>query len=252
MSAFDAPPAPPTSEPAAPAADAPGDAPAPAGRRGLSGLQVAVLLAAIAFLGGAIGFVVGERGASDPLSDTDVGFLQDMGYHHDQALQMSLLLLDKPEIDRSLRAFAQEIIIDQRYEQGLFVATLDRFGHETTVGDTVMGWMGEPMPAEDMTGLATDAQMEELAAAEGDEAAALWIALMSEHHLAGLHMADHAARYGSDRTVVNLAEATVKNQRSEVIDLARYRESNDLPIPDGFDDPREDQRLDPLSFADGD
>lgn len=248
MSAFDAPPAPPAAEPAAPTTEAD---PAP-GRRGLSGLQVAVLAAAIAFLAGAIGFVVGERGANDPLSDTDVGFLQDMGYHHDQALQMSLLLLDKPEVDRSLRAFAQEIIIDQRYEQGLFVATLDRFGHETSIGDTVMGWMGEPMPAEDMTGLATEEQMEELADAEGDEAAALWIALMSEHHLAGLHMADHAARYGSDRTVVNLAEATVKNQRSEVIDLARYRENHDLPIPDGFDDPRQDQRLDPLSFADGD
>ena len=113
-----------------------------------------------------------------------------------------------------------------------------------------MGWMGEAQPIEDMVGIATDAQIEELRAAEGTEAEALWIALMSEHHLAGLHMADWEARHGSDRTVVNLAKATVKNQRSEVLDIARYRRSHDIPIPDGFDDPTQDQRLNPLSFTD--
>ncbi|MEZ5139785.1 MAG: DUF305 domain-containing protein [Acidimicrobiales bacterium] len=224
--------------------------PAPGGRRGLSSLQIAVLVAAIAFLGAAVGFVVGQRSEADPLSATDVGYLQDMGYHHEQAVQMSLLLLDKDGIDRTLRSFAQEIIVDQRYEQGVFVATLDRFGHDTSAGDTVMGWMGEAQPIEDMVGIATDAQIEELRAAEGTEAEALWIALMSEHHLAGLHMADWEARHGSDRTVVNLAKATVKNQRSEVLDIARYRRSHDIPIPDGFDDPTQDQRLNPLSFTD--
>lgn len=247
MSAFDLPPSPPTEAPTPDEPAAPVAAPA---RRGLSGLQVAVLVVAVAFLAGAIAFVVGERSESDPLSSTDVGFMQDMAYHHEQAVQMSLLLLDKEGIDRTLRAFAQEIIIDQRFEQGVYNSTLDRFGHDATVGDTVMGWMGEPVAAEDMPGLATEEQMDALREAEGEEAAALWIAMMSEHHLAGLHMADYAARYGSDPTTVKFAEATVKNQRSEIIDLARYRENNGLPIPEGFSDPRDDQRLDPLSTTD--
>ena len=221
----------------------------PAARRGLSGWQVLVLVVAVAFTVGAIAYVVGDRsGGADPLNAVDVGYMQDMGYHHDQAVQMALLLLDKEGIDPNLKAFAQEIVIGQRYEQGIYSSTLDRFGHSSDPGDEVMGWMGEPMPIEDMTGLATEEQMDQLRNAEGDEAAALWIALMSEHHLAGLHMADYAARYGQDRTTKNLAYATVKGQRSEVIDLARYRTDHDLPIPEGFTDPTKDQRLDPLSF----
>lgn len=220
-------------------------------RRGLSTLQWLVLVAAVAFLAGAVAYVVGDRsGSADPLNDTDVGFMQDMGFHHEQAVQMALLLLAKDDVDPNLQSFASEIVVGQRYEQGIFSATLDRFGHSSEVGDSVMGWMGEPMAPEEMTGLATEAQMEELAAAEGAEAEALWISLMSEHHLAGLHMADYAARYGSDNTTVNLAEAIVKNQRSEILDYARYRQANDLPIAEGFDDPTQDQRLDPLSFRD--
>ena len=215
----------------------------------LSGWQVGVLVVAVAFLVGAIGFVVGERkGDADPLNSVDVGYLQDMGLHHDQAVQMSLLLLDKPDVSRSLKQYAQEIVIDQRYEQGVFSSTLDRFGHSSDPGPRVMGWMGDSVPAADMPGLATDAQMEQLRDASGKDAEALFIALMSEHHLAGMHMADYAARHGHDKTTKNLAAAGVKNQRSEVVDLARYRTANDLPIPEGFDDPTKDQRLDPLSF----
>jgi hypothetical protein len=42
----------------------------------------------------------------------------------------------------------------------------------------------------------------------------------------------------------------VKNQRSEVMDLARYRERVGLPIPEGFDDPTQDQRMDTQTFRD--
>lgn len=225
-----------------------GDAPR---GRWLSTGQVVVLLVAIAFLVGAVAYVVGDRnGSADPLNDVDVGFLQDMGYHHEQAVQMALLLLAKDDIDPNLRSFATEVVVGQRYEQGIFSATLDRFGHPSEPGDEVMGWMGDPIPIGDMPGLATDEQMQQLEDAEGEEAEALWIALMSEHHLAGLHMADYAARHGKDTTTVNLAKAIVKNQRSEVLDYARYRKEHGLPIPKGFTDPTKDQRLDPLSFRD--
>ena len=232
---------------------APDEEPSPAEAAGprqrwLSTGQVIVLIAAVAFLAGAIAYVVGDRnGSADPLNDVDVGFMQDMGYHHDQAVQMALLLQDKEGIDPNMQSFASEVVVGQRYEQGIFSSTLDRFGHSSEVGDSVMGWMGEPVATDDMPGLATEEQMDALAAAEGEEAEALWIAMMSEHHLAGLHMADYAARHGKDETTVNLAKAIVKNQRSEIIDYARYRKDHGLPIPDGFTDPTKDQRLDPLS-----
>ena len=223
--------------------------PAAQGGSWLSWWQVAVLVAAMAFLVGAIGYVVGDRqGGADPLNAVDVGYMQDMGYHHEQAVQMALLLLAKPDVSRDVKGYAQEIIIDQRYEQGVFSATLDRFGHSSEPADTVMGWMGDAMPTEQMPGLATEAQMEQLRNATGKDAEALFIAMMSEHHLAGIHMADYAARYGKDRTTVNLAKATVRNQRSEVLDMARYRTLHDVAIPEGFTDPTKDQRMDPISF----
>lgn len=214
----------------------------------LTGLRVVVLLVAVAFLAGAIGWAASERGR-DPLSSTDVGFLQDMGYHHEQAVQMSLLLLAKDDVDEGLQSYAQEILLEQRYEQGLFNAILDRFGHASTPGDEAMGWMGTPLPTDRMEGLAPEAQIDGLREAEGADAEALWIALMTEHHLGGLHMADWEARHGKDTASRNIARAMVAAQRSEVIDLDRYRTTNELALPDGFTDPLQDQRLNPLSFT---
>jgi hypothetical protein len=161
------------------------------------------------------------------------------------------ILLYKDDVDQGLGAFAHEIIIGQGFEQGLFNAILDRFGHDAAVNPDgeVMAWMGPPMAAEEMPGLATPAQIAALEEASGAEAEALWIALMTEHHLGGLHMADRGARHGSDPATVSLAGRLVEIQRSEVIDLDRYRRRNGLPIPDGFANPLDDQRLNPLSLT---
>ncbi len=211
-------------------------------------LRALALGLAFAVLGGGIGWTVATRD-DDPLSSGDVGFMQDMDYHHTQAISMSKILLFKDGIDRNLDGFAEEILADQRYEQGLMNAILARYRHpvdpETGMA---MGWMGPEVPRDEMAGMATQARMDELVAAEGDEAEALWIAMMTEHHLGGLHMADYEARHGSDETVRNLAKAMVGNQRSEVIDLNRYRLRKELPIPEGFGDPLTDQRLNPLSL----
>jgi uncharacterized protein (DUF305 family) len=215
-------------------------------------LRVVVLIVAFAFLAGAVGYLVGDRhGSADPLSATDVGFMQDMGYHHDQAVQMSQILLGKDGIDPNLAAYAMEIVIGQRTEMGVFTATLDRFGHSSSPGRTAMGWMGGPgVPLNSMDGLATKAQMAALTKAKGKEAVALWIALMTEHHLGGIHMADYEARHGHDNTTRNLAKAMVDTQHGEVIDIQDYRTRVKLPIPGGFEaEPLKDQRLYPLSFT---
>lgn len=233
--------------------------PSPAGGRLANALgpptwmRALVLGLAFAVLGGGIGWTVATRD-DDPLSAGDVGFMQDMDYHHTQALAMSKALLYKDDIDRNLSGFAEEILADQRYEQGLMNAILARYDHPVDAyqddpdAGMAMGWMGGEMPRDEMTGMATEAQMDELVAAEGDEAEALFIALMTEHHLGGLHMADYEARHGSDETVRKLAKAMVGNQRSEVLDLNRYRIRKELPIPEGFNDPTTDQRLNPLSL----
>lgn len=205
---------------------------------GLGPLRIAVLVAAVAFLAGALGWALGGRD-TDPLNATDVGFLQDMSLHHEQAIQMSLLLLDKDDVRPELKAYAVEIIMSQRFDQGLFNATLDRFGHPSAPGDTVMAWMGHGIPADQMPGMASAERMRELRDAGSDEAESLWIALMSDHHIGGMHMAEQAAERGQDRTVVGLATATRQIQADEVLELARYRARHELALPDGFTDPVE-------------
>lgn len=205
------------------------------------------LAVAVAFLAGAVTWMWSSR---DPLSEVDQGFMQDMDWHHSQAIEMSLLLLSKPDTDPMLRHYAQEIVVTQRFEQGLFNATLARWGHPVDAGPDAMGWMGQAVPKDQMSGMATEEQMQALASADGTEAEVLWIALMTEHHLGGLHMADWAARYGQDETVRNLARSMVAMQRAEVIDIDRYRRSADLPLAEGFSDPLQDQRLNPLTFTD--
>lgn len=211
-------------------------------------LRLVVLLIAVSFLAGAVGFAIAERG-SDPLSTTDVGFMQDMGYHHEQAVQMSILLIDKDDVDPDLKDYAMEILVGQRYEMGLMNGIVDRFGYSFEPDQVAMEWMGAPLPLDEMEGLASDAEMAELRDAEGADAEALWLSLMSEHHLGGLHMADWEARHGGDETTRNIARAMVYTQRGEVIDLQRYRTSHDLPLAEGFSDPLKDQRLNPLSFT---
>lgn len=206
---------------------------------GMTTGRVAVLVAAVAFLAGAVGWAVGGRSV-DPLNAADVGFMQDMSLHHEQAIQMSLVLLSKDDVDPELQRYAQEIVISQRFDQGVFNATLDRFGHSSDTGGTVMEWMGHAMPAAEMPGLASPEQMSQLKAATGRDAAALWIALMSQHHLGGIEMAQAAAEAGSDRTVVNIANGNARIQADEILELSRYRRRNDLSIPEGFSDPTQD------------
>src|SRR5829696_2055572 len=60
--------------------------------------RLVVAALALLFLGGAVGYFISQReSTSHPGADAvDVGFLQDMRYHHDQAVQMSLSYLQKP------------------------------------------------------------------------------------------------------------------------------------------------------------
>src|SRR5439155_4552396 len=81
--------------------------------------RLLLLGVALVFLGVAIGVAVASRSSSHPGAGTvDVGFLQDMRYHHDQATQISLAYLQKPAAnqDPALRTIAAEILLEQQLE----------------------------------------------------------------------------------------------------------------------------------------
>src|SRR5204862_7426771 len=118
--------------------------------------RLIVLGVALMFLGGSIGYFVSQRSDAPPgAGSVDVGFLQDMRYHHDQATQMSLAYLEKPaaQQDPQLRIIASEILLGQQLEAGAMVQLLHEFGQpDSNESGTAMGWMSMPLPLTSMIG----------------------------------------------------------------------------------------------------
>jgi uncharacterized protein (DUF305 family) len=178
------------------------------------------LVAALTFLGGAVGYTLG-RGRPPAAASADVGFLQDMIAHHEQAVRMATTG-DAAATETSVRHFAREVLIFQQYEIGLMEAYLKRWGHpRVSTRTTVMGWMGHPTAPEAMPGLATAAQLRELETATGRTVDSLFLKLMIEHHKGGVHMADEAVKRVRDREVRDLARRMRTNQRNEIVEYER-------------------------------
>jgi uncharacterized protein (DUF305 family) len=173
---------------------------------------------AVCFLIGAIGYFVGVRvtQSSDSLSATDVGFLQDMIDHHDQAVELSLLELSDGS-DTTARHFAQETIIFQRREIGIMETLLTDGGKARgEVPRDVMSWMNMTTPLGDMPGMASQDALDQLAAATGADTDRQFLELMRTHHQGGVHMADYEAQHGSNERVRALAARVAEYQRVEV------------------------------------
>ena len=111
-----------------------------------SALNLVALVAAVAVLAAGIGWVVGNNRALPDPDATDIGFLQDMRYHHEQAVQMALLYLDDPDRDANLTTIAREIVVGQNIEIGRFIQLLRDWGEsEVNETDLAMAWMNEPI-----------------------------------------------------------------------------------------------------------
>jgi uncharacterized protein (DUF305 family) len=193
---------------------------------GLNWPRVVVLVLAVAFLAGTVGWYVG-RGRAPGKGSVDVGFLRDMTTHHEQALQMAVLELTNGS-DPVVEGFAREVLIFQDRDLGLMAAELDDWGYTGDRGDTAMAWMHMPVPAASMPGLATDEQMAALKAARGRDADALFLELMAAHHRGGIHMASYAAEHAKTGDVRGLAASIAHNQ---AVEINEYR---DVAIRNGY------------------
>jgi uncharacterized protein (DUF305 family) len=197
--------------------------------RRLGWAKVAVLCAAVAFLGFAVGLVV-SRDRTPGAGSVDVGFYQDMITHHEQALGVASLVIANGE-DPTVRSYAQEVLTFQGFELGVMTQTLADWGFTPADrSDEAMGWMGMPLPVEQMPGLLTDDQLDDLQNAEGAELDALFLEYMAEHHRGGLHMATYAAENADDQGVRDLAARIARNQATEINEYRALAERNGYDI----------------------
>jgi len=185
-----------------------------------SKLNVGVLAIAIAILCGGLGWLIGNNRATPDPNAVDIGFLQDMRTHHEQAVTMGLYYLSRPDTDPNLRVIAREIVFDQGIDIGRMIELLRLFGeHETNESDTAMAWMNAPTPADRMPGMATEADLDKLLASSGKDADKQFANLMIAHHQGGIHMAQYAAQHANVPEVKNIANSQISGQTDEINEL---------------------------------
>jgi uncharacterized protein (DUF305 family) len=185
-----------------------------------SKLNLGVLALAIALLCGALGWLVGNNRAIPDPNATDIGFLQDMRTHHEQAVNLSFYYLELPGTNPNIRDIAREIIFDQGIDIGRMIQLLRQFGAtETNESDTAMTWMNQPTPIDRMPGLATDSDIDKLLASKGADADKLFAQLMIAHHQGGIHMAQYAVDHANVIEVRRFAYAMVTGQTGEISEL---------------------------------
>jgi uncharacterized protein (DUF305 family) len=161
--------------------------------------------------------------AEDPADAVDVGFATDMLDHHQQALQMALLAVDKATTT-PVRSLALRMVTAQQLESGRFLQFLEERGrHQGDPDREVMGWMGMPVARAQMPGLASPEQLLALTNAQGPEVDRLFLDLMLRHHEGGLPMADYAAAHGRNPPLHDLAGRMVVMQRREIADMDQLR-----------------------------
>ena len=183
-------------------------------------VNLVTIVVAIAVLAGTLGFVIGNNRALPNANRTDVGFLQDMRVHHEQAVQLSFIFLADQGTDGDLRTIAREIVVGQNIEIGRMIQLLRDFGEpEVNDSDLAMAWMNDPVDVDLMPGLATQSDIDALVAAQGADADRIFVQLITAHHQGGIHMADYAADHAGTSEVRLMAQQMASSQREELVEM---------------------------------
>lgn len=183
-------------------------------------LNIVVLVVTAAVIAGMIGWMVGEQ-SGERHSDVDTGFLQDMRLHHEQAVFMSFVFRDLPDVDPALRTVAASIVQGQSIEVGRMVQLLRTFGEEEAkdLETSAMLWMGMVSDPDEMPGMATEDELDALIGSSGDAADELYVDLLVDHHRGGIHMAEYAAENAAHAEVRAMAASMAESQADEIAEL---------------------------------
>jgi uncharacterized protein (DUF305 family) len=153
-------------------------------------------------------------------SDTSVeaGFLRDMSTHHAQAVAMSMIAHQHSD-NPLIVSLAGDIATTQQAQIGYMQGWLREWGLGPTGSQPVMAWMpgsaGEVVNGL-MPGMATPDQMTALGKATGKPLDIMYLQLMRNHHLGGIHMAQEIIALSKNADVVWLAQSMVQNQQGEI------------------------------------
>jgi len=177
---------------------------------------VAVALALVAVLGGCSD---GGRGSADSAASVaptfnkaDVKFAQTMVPHHEQAIEMSDLILAKSEVASEVTKLAHQV----KDAQGREMTTMTGF---------LTAWNQPLIPdhsAEadehhwDAEGMLTPEEMQELTTADGRTGQQLFLEGIIEHHKGAIAMVQDEIDNGQNPDALKLAQAIKDRQTAEI------------------------------------
>jgi uncharacterized protein (DUF305 family) len=139
----------------------------------------------------------------------EVLFARDMSYHHQQAVEMALIIRDRTQ-DESLRTFATDIVLTQQAQIGQMSGWLAAWGRPLSGDAAPMGGMGL------MMGMAAQGDVNALRTLPVPEAEVKFLQLMTLHHQGGVFMAKDALKATARPEVVRMAQSIIAGQQNEI------------------------------------
>lgn len=139
----------------------------------------------------------------------EVGFVRNMIAHHEQAVEMALLIRDRTE-DANLRALATDIILGQQSQIGRMSGWLEQWGRPYAGEKAPMGGMGQ------MMGMAAQEDVNALGTLPVAEAEVRFLQVMTTHHQGAVLMAEDLLAAPARPEVARLAQAVLRNQQAEI------------------------------------
>ena len=165
-------------------------------------------------------------------NDADIMFAQMMIPHHQQAVEMSEMLLAKEGIPAQVVEFAQGVIDAQGPEIDRMNAMLEAWDQQPVTDSGGMGTMDEmggmdhgEMGGMDhgemggMSGMMSQEDMTALEEAQGTEAARLYLEQMTAHHEGAVDMARDEVADGQNPHAITLAEQVINDQEAEIAQM---------------------------------
>lgn len=152
--------------------------------------------------------------AAGPHNDADITFANGMVPHHQQAVEMSDMLLAKSDANAKVRDLAEQIKAAQAPEIAQMSGWLKGWGVEPTPMEPGMDHSGHG--GADMGGMMSDADMKKLEAASGTDASRLYLEGMTKHHEGAVDMAKAEVSDGENPEAIELAKKIITTQQGEI------------------------------------
>lgn len=151
-----------------------------------------------------------SQSASTAFNKADVSFATDMAAHHQQAVEMSQMLLGKSNVDPRVVTLAKEIKAAQDPEIKQMKSWLSEWGQKSDSGAGM-----------DMSGtLMSDTDMNDLKNSAGPAASKLFLTQMTVHHTSALVMAKTEVDSGKNADAVTLAKNIISTQTAEITTMS--------------------------------